>query len=56
MEGARIRSSVGLYRDVVEPRTVQDGDRTLNLQAGQRVVVDLVRLSPTFPGPLIMAR
>ena len=43
MEGARIRASVGLYRDVVEPMTIKDGDRTLHLKTGERVMVDLVR-------------
>ena len=42
MEGARIRSSVGLYRDVQKDTTVLDGDKVLNLKAGDRVLVNLV--------------
>ena len=54
MEGARICSSVGLYRDVQKDVVLTDGDRTLDLKAGQRVLVNLVSASrdaAAFPDP-----
>ena len=55
MEGARIRSSVGLYRDVQTDSTVEDGpDCTIPLKAGSRVMVNLVSAShdaAAFPDP-----
>ena len=42
MEGARITSSIALPRDVCEDITVQDGDRTLHLKKGDRILVNLV--------------
>jgi len=48
MEGARLRSSGGVYREVATPTTLHDGDKTLNLQPGQRVMADFVSFSP-FP-------
>ena len=54
MEGARIRSSVGLYREVQKDEVITDGDRVLDLKAGQRVVVNLVSAShdaAAFPEP-----
>ena len=44
MEGARLRASVGLYRDVATPQTVKDGDKTLNLEKGQHLICNLVSI------------
>ncbi len=43
MEGARIASCVALPRDVHQDVTIVDGDKTLNLKEGERVIVNLVR-------------
>ncbi|KAI4156503.1 MAG: hypothetical protein LQ340_000229 [Diploschistes diacapsis] len=54
MEGARIRSSVGLYRHVQKDMAVQDRDRTIHLKAGDRILVNLVSASHDaagFPHP-----
>jgi len=54
MEGSKISATVGLYRDVATKTTVQDGEQTLNLISGDRVLLDLVTSSrdPTaFPEP-----
>lgn len=37
-----MRATVGLYRDVATDRTIEDGEKTINLKAGQRVMVDCV--------------
>jgi hypothetical protein len=42
MEGARLRCVVGLFRDVLTPIVVQDGESTIRLKAGQRVMCNLV--------------
>lgn len=54
MEGSRLTASVGLYRDVATDTTVQDGDRTLHLQKGQRIMVDCV-CQPPIPSCLLLA-
>ena len=54
LEGSRLRASVGLYRDVMTPTTIQDGNRTLNLKRGERIMVDLFTVSHdpiAFPNP-----
>ncbi len=54
MEGSRISATVGLYRDVITNTAVQDGGQNLNLNPGNRVLLDLVTASqdPTaFPDP-----
>ncbi len=54
MEGSRISETVGLYRDVITDTAVQDGGPNLNLNPGDRVLLDLVTASqdPTaFPDP-----
>lgn len=42
MEGSRLTASVGLYRDVETDKTVEDGQRTLHLKKGQRIMIDCV--------------
>lgn len=54
MEGSRLTASVGLYRDVATDATVQDGDRTLHLQKGQRIMVDCV-CHPPVPSCRLLA-
>ncbi|KAE8349730.1 heme peroxidase [Aspergillus coremiiformis] len=54
MEGARLRSSVGLARMVATPTVVEDNGKKLNLKAGQHILCNLVSASmdPTsFPEP-----
>ena len=54
MEGSRIKASVGLYRDVTTTATVKDGDKSVDLKPGQRVMCDLVTASQdpiAFPNP-----
>jgi hypothetical protein len=43
MEGARLRSTVGLYREAVKEVTVEDHNRKIDLKPGQRVLCNLVR-------------
>lgn len=45
MEGARLGTTVGLYRDVARPTVVEENGKTLNLRAGQRVLCNLVSRS-----------
>jgi linoleate 8R-lipoxygenase/9,12-octadecadienoate 8-hydroperoxide 8R-isomerase len=42
MEGSRLNSSVALPRELRKDATVQDGEHTLHLKKGQRVMVNLV--------------
>ena len=54
MEGARIRSTVGLYRFAMKDDTVQDGDKSVSVKAGQTLLCDLVSASmdpAEFPDP-----
>ncbi|KAE8144928.1 heme peroxidase [Aspergillus avenaceus] len=54
MEGARIRSSVGLPRMVAKPTVVEDNGTKLNLKAGQHILCNLVSASmdpSSFPEP-----
>ncbi len=54
MEGARIRSTVGLYRLATEDTTIKDGEKVVNIKAGEVVLCDLVTASEdpaTFPDP-----
>ncbi|KAB8216542.1 hypothetical protein BDV33DRAFT_194313 [Aspergillus novoparasiticus] len=54
MEGARLRSSVGLPRMVTKPTVIEDNGKKLNLKAGQHILCNLVSASmdPTsFPEP-----
>ncbi|OJD23672.1 hypothetical protein ACJ73_04972, partial [Blastomyces percursus] len=54
LEGARLRSTVGLYRDVVTKSTIKDGVKVLNLKPGDRVACSLVKASTDpkkFPEP-----
>lgn len=61
MEGARLRATVGLFRDYVPssgaagPASIPDGDSTLTVPPGGRVLVDLIVVSrdpAEFPNPL----
>ncbi|KAK2779959.1 hypothetical protein FQN53_001190 [Emmonsiellopsis sp. PD_33] len=45
LEGARMRSTVALYRDVATKSTVKDGEKELTLEPGQRVICNLVSAS-----------
>lgn len=45
MEGSRIRATVGLYRNAATAATIQDGDKTINIKAGDKVLLDLVAAS-----------
>jgi Cytochrome P450 len=60
LEGARLRATVGLFRDYVPtsgatgPVSIADGSSTLTVPPGGRVLVDLIEVSqdPTaFPNP-----
>lgn len=37
-----MRATVGLYRDVATDTTIEDGEESLDLKAGQRVMVNCV--------------
>lgn len=61
MEGARLRATVGLFRDYVPtsgatgPATIHDGTTTLTVPPGGRILVDLILVSrdpAAFPNPL----
>jgi hypothetical protein len=43
MEGARLRSSVRLPREVAKEATVKDHNKKVDLKPGQRVLCNLVR-------------
>jgi linoleate 8R-lipoxygenase/9,12-octadecadienoate 8-hydroperoxide 8R-isomerase len=45
MEGARLAGESGAYRTVVKDTELKDGDRTLKLKAGDRVLVNLFAAS-----------
>jgi linoleate 8R-lipoxygenase / 9,12-octadecadienoate 8-hydroperoxide 8R-isomerase len=54
MEGSRMKASVGLYRDVTKAATIDDNGTKVNLEPGQRIMVDLVTASmdpKAFPNP-----
>lgn len=42
MEGSRIRATVGLYRAVAKETTIQDGERSIDVKPGDKVLCDLV--------------
>ena len=42
MEGSRIRATVGLYRKAETDAKIEDGERTVNVNAGEKVLCDLV--------------
>ncbi|KAL6717332.1 hypothetical protein ACLMJK_005247 [Lecanora helva] len=55
MEGARIRSTVGLYRLATKDATIKDGDKILEIKAGEELLCDLVTASldpVAFPDPM----
>lgn len=60
MEGARLRATVGLYRDYLpssanDTATILDGDISVSVSAGSRVFVNLMSASSdetAFPEPL----
>jgi Cytochrome P450 len=61
MEGARLRATVGLFRDYVPtsgatgPASISDGGSTLTVPPGGRILVDLILVSrdpAAFPNPL----
>ncbi|KAK3078134.1 hypothetical protein LTS18_008356, partial [Coniosporium uncinatum] len=41
LEGSRLYGETGVFREVTENVTIQDGEKTLNLKAGDRVLVNL---------------
>ncbi|RDW95053.1 hypothetical protein BP5796_00816 [Coleophoma crateriformis] len=59
MEGSRLRGAVSLYRDYVPatgsgPAIIHDGDNTITITAGRRVLVGLIQASADpakFPDP-----
>ncbi|KAI1909515.1 hypothetical protein LOZ53_002679 [Ophidiomyces ophidiicola] len=54
LEGARMRSTVALYRDVATDLTIQDNAKELKLRTGERVVCNLISASKdpeVFPEP-----
>lgn len=54
MEGARIRSTVGLYRLATKVGTVEDGEKRINVKPGQVLLCNLVMASKdpsAFPDP-----
>ncbi|KAL2003634.1 hypothetical protein VTN02DRAFT_3018 [Thermoascus thermophilus] len=54
MEGARMRSTIALPREVAKPAVVEDNGKKLNLKAGQRIVCNLAAASMdpvAFPEP-----
>ncbi|KAJ9312670.1 heme peroxidase [Paecilomyces variotii] len=54
MEGARLRCSVGLPREVAKPSVIEDEGKKLNLKPGQKVICNLVAASmdpSVFPEP-----
>lgn len=42
MEGTRLRAVVALFRDVATSTTIQDGSKSIKVEPGQRLVLDLV--------------
>ncbi|KAJ5777550.1 Psi-producing oxygenase A [Penicillium odoratum] len=54
MEGARIRSTVALLREVVKPTVVEDNGEKVTLKTGQQVICNLVSAghdAKAFPDP-----
>jgi len=54
MEGARMRSTAGLFRDAVTDITIQDGSQTIKMKKGHRLLVNIVKASMdpiAFPDP-----
>jgi len=54
MEGARLASSAGVFRDLAKRSTIPDGDKTLELPAGRRIFLNFVKSSrdpERFPHP-----
>ncbi|OJD17342.1 hypothetical protein AJ78_02580 [Emergomyces pasteurianus Ep9510] len=54
LEGARLRATVGLYREVATKSTIMDGEKVLHLEPGDRVACNLVKASMDpnkFPEP-----
>lgn len=60
MEGARLRATVGLFRDYIptsgstSAATISDGADTLTVPPGRRILVDLIAVSndpAAFPNP-----
>ena len=54
MEGTRIRTSIGIYRDVATTTTVKDGDRQVNVSPGEQIYLDCVTACQdpvAFPEP-----
>jgi hypothetical protein len=43
MEGARLRCTVGLFREAAKEVTVKDHNKRVDLRPGQRVLCNLVR-------------
>lgn len=48
MEGARLRSSVALPREVATPSVVEDNGEKITLKAGQEIICNLVRNANAF--------
>ena len=42
MEGSRIRATVGLYRKAETDTKIEDGERTVHVKAGEKVLCNLV--------------
>lgn len=42
MEGARMRSTVALPREVAKPTVIDDNGKKVNLKAGERIICNLV--------------
>lgn len=54
MEGSRMVATAGLFRDAAVDMTVQDGDQTIKIPKGHRVLVNMVAASQdpiAFPNP-----
>lgn len=50
MEGARLGSSVGLFRMVAKPAVVEDNGEKVSLKTGQHILCNLVsKLGATDP-------
>jgi len=54
MEGSRMRHTVGLYREAATDAVIQDGDATVNIAKGRKVLLNLHTASldaKRFPNP-----
>jgi linoleate 8R-lipoxygenase/9,12-octadecadienoate 8-hydroperoxide 8R-isomerase len=49
MEGARIRSSVALPREVAKPTVIEDNGEKVTLKTGQNIYCNLVSLASHLP-------